>query len=78
MAEGAELRIATDDPSYRLWILERVTDHPWFDWLAGGPDDWSRRPTDWPPTRYEAKAVKAGRKPVYLRLRRRGSAREKA
>ena len=78
MKPGAELRIATDDPSYREWILERVTDHPWFDWTAAGPDDWRRRSADWPATRYEKKALKAGRKPVYLRLSRRAAAREKA
>lgn len=78
MKPGAELRIATDDPSYREWILERVTDHPWFDWTAAGPDDWRRRSADWPATRYEKKALRAGRKPVYLRLSRRAAAREKA
>ena len=78
MKPGAELRIATDDPSYREWILERVTDHPWFDWRVAGPDDWRRRSADWPATRYEKKALKAGRKPVYLRLSRRAAAREKA
>lgn len=78
MKPGAELRVATDDPSYRLWILERVTDHPWFDWTATAPQDWRERPADWPPTRYEQKALEQGRKPVYLRLLRRGEPREKA
>lgn len=78
MKPGAELRIATDDPSYRLWILERVTDHPWFDWPAEDPDDWRRRPGDWPPTRYEQKAIRAGRSPIYLSLRRRAEPRQKA
>ncbi|WP_455371937.1 tRNA (guanine(46)-N(7))-methyltransferase TrmB [Limibacillus halophilus] len=78
MKPGAELRVATDDPSYRLWILERVTDHPWFDWTAQEPNDWRERPEDWPPTRYEEKAIREGRKPVYLRLLRRRAAREKA
>ena len=35
------------------------------------PDDWRSRPADWPPTRYEAKALAAGRR---LRLRRPASA----
>ena len=34
------------------------------------PADWRERPLDWPATRYEEKAVKAGRRPVYLRFRR--------
>jgi hypothetical protein len=29
------------------------------------------RPEDWPPTRYEAKAISAGRQPIYWSLRRR-------
>ncbi len=78
MKPGAELRVATDDPSYRLWILERVTDHPCFDWSVEGPEDWRRRPEDWPPTRYEQKAIRAGRSPIYLSLRRRASPRQKA
>jgi tRNA (guanine-N7-)-methyltransferase len=30
------------------------------------------RPDDWPPTRYEEKALAAGRRPVYLRFTRAG------
>ncbi|HZS84841.1 MAG TPA: tRNA (guanosine(46)-N7)-methyltransferase TrmB [Stellaceae bacterium] len=71
MKGGAELRVATDDRSYLLWMLQRVPTHPAFEWLAKGPADWRTRPADWPATRYEAKAVAAGRAPVFLRLRRR-------
>ena len=71
MTDGAELRIATDDPGYQAWILERATGHPDFRWLAEGPADWQSRPADWPPTRYEKKAVAAGRRPAFLRFRRR-------
>jgi len=71
MPAGAELRLATDDPGYRAWMLERLNAHPAFEWLARGPADWRRRPDDWPPTRYEAKALAQGRAPVYLRFRRR-------
>jgi tRNA (guanine-N7-)-methyltransferase len=45
--------------------------HPDFSWLAEGPDDWRRRPEDWPATRYQAKAEASGRHPVYLRFARR-------
>jgi len=71
MADGAELRIATDDPAYQGWILEQATAEPAFAWLAAGPADWRLRPADWPATRYERKAIAAGRRPVYLRFRRR-------
>ena len=32
------------------------------------PADWRERPEDWPGTRYEAKAITAGRKPAFLRF----------
>ncbi len=67
---GAELRLATDDPSYLPWMVEHACRHPAFEWLAEGPADWRGRPADWPSTRYEQKML-AGHKPVFLRLRRR-------
>jgi tRNA (guanine-N7-)-methyltransferase len=71
MTDGAELRLATDDGNYLSWMLERVTEHPFFEWLVRGHDDWRDRPKDWPPTRFEQKARAAGRTPTFLRLRRR-------
>jgi tRNA (guanine-N7-)-methyltransferase len=71
MRGGAELRLATDDPDYLSWMLERVTRHPAFEWLARRPTDWRARPADWPPTRYEEKARDAGRAPYFLRIIRR-------
>lgn len=70
MADGAELRLATDDMDYLRWMLERLIAHQDFAWLAQGPGDWRQRPPDWPPTRYEAKAIQQGRAPRYLRFRR--------
>lgn len=71
MKDGAELRVATDDRDYVCWIIELLTDHPAFEWLARRPTDWRERPEDWPPTRYEKKALAAGRLPVFFRSRRR-------
>ena len=71
MAGGAELRLATDHPDYLGWILERITVHTAFDWLARRPGDWRERPADWPATRYERKALEEGRQPSFLRFRRR-------
>lgn len=70
MKPGAELRLATDDPSYLPWMVEHACTHPAFEWLAERPADWRGRPADWPPTRYEQKML-AGHKPVFLQLRRR-------
>jgi tRNA (guanine-N7-)-methyltransferase len=71
MKPGAELRLATDDADYLAWMLERVTRHPAFEWLARRASDWRTRPADWPPTRYEEKARGAGRAPCFLQVRRR-------
>ena len=71
LRDGAELRLASDHAPYVAWIVERATAHPDFDWLAEGPEDWRQRPADWPPSRYEEKALAEGRRPAYLRFRRR-------
>jgi tRNA (guanine-N7-)-methyltransferase len=74
MRPEAELRIASDEPGYVAWTLQQVLPHPGFVWLARRADDWRRRPAGWPPTRYEQKALAAGRKPAYLTFRRRAPA----
>ena len=69
MLPGAELRLATDDPSYLPWMVEHAGEHPAFEWLGDGPGGSRERPADWPATRYEKKKL-AGT-PIFLRLRRR-------
>ena len=68
------LRIATDHPVYLGWTLRIMGRQPWFDWTARRAADWLERPADWPPTRYEAKALKEGRRCTYLSYRRNGTA----
>ena len=70
MKPNAELRFATDDHSYLLWALERLCAHPAFHWCAQSAQDWRMRSADWPQTRYEAKAITAGRTCTYLRFAR--------
>lgn len=71
MAPEAELRIATDIADYVRSSLEAVRVSGAFEWLAEIPASWRERPQDWPQTRYERKALKEGRKAIYLRFRRR-------
>ncbi len=71
LVDGAELRLATDDPGYLRWMLQRLHGHASFCWLAEDAADWRRRPADWPETRYAVKAADAGRPSTYLRYRRR-------
>lgn len=66
---GRELRFATDDKSYLPYALERLMAHPAFAWTVQGVQDWKTRPQGWPPTRYEAKAIKGP--PAFLRFLRR-------
>ena len=74
LKDAGELRMASDDPAHIRWILDHLTACLDFEWLARSPADWRRRPVDWPATRYEEKAMKAGRGAVCLRFRRRARA----
>ena len=67
---GAELRVATDDADYARWMLEALLAEPRLEWTAERAADWRERPADWPATRYEEKALAAGRRPTFLRFRR--------
>ena len=71
MKPAAELRVASDDPVYIGWALAHLVPHPAFAWTAQGPGDWRERTADWPGTRYESKALREGRRPVFLRFTRR-------
>jgi len=64
---GAEWRVVTDDPIYQAWVTDVMAAQDLF---ATGPAA-SVRPADWPPTRYEAKALAAGRQPAYWSFIRR-------
>ena len=58
---GAEWRIASDDPTYQAWVAEVFAGTALFD-LAPPAE---ARPPGWPGTRYEAKALREGRRPLY-------------
>ncbi len=68
MRPGAELRVGTDIGDYARTILIAFQAELAFRWLAEHPDDWRVRPADWPETRYERKAITAGRRCAYLRF----------
>ena len=70
LADDAEFRVATDDVGYVRWTLEHLIRHPDVRWAATGPGDWRNPPQDWVETRYQRKAVAAGRRPVFLCFRR--------
>lgn len=66
MKPGAQLRFATDIDDYSAWTLCRIRRSPHFDWPARSDADWLTPWEGWPSTRYEAKALREGRNPVYL------------
>ena len=70
MRPGAELRFASDIAVYVRWTLDHMRRSAEFEWTAQTAADWRDPPRDWPGTRYEAKALDAGRVPTYLSFRR--------
>jgi tRNA (guanine-N7-)-methyltransferase len=66
LARGGEWRIASDDPTYQAWTDDVLAGQS----LLRLASRTKIRPPGWPPTRYEAKAIAAGRQPVYWSLAR--------
>ena len=58
MSRGSVLRFATDIADYGDMIIEHMTHQSHF---AAKPGLLTERPADWPVTRYEQKAIAAGR-----------------
>jgi tRNA (guanine-N7-)-methyltransferase len=65
---GGELRFATDHPDQARWVLMHVLADRRFSWPVRSAADWRDPPEDWVATRYERKALAAGRPCVYLRF----------
>jgi tRNA (guanine-N7-)-methyltransferase len=62
LEEGGEFRFATDVESYAEWTRDEVAKHGGLKIVSESAEPWS----DWPGTRYEAKAVRAGRAASYF------------
>ena len=67
---GGTFRFASDIDTYVNWTLLHCRAHGAFDWQAGDAGDWHAPYAGWPGTRYEAKALREGRRPAYLTFRR--------
>jgi tRNA (guanine-N7-)-methyltransferase len=63
---GGLFCFASDIDTYVNWTLSHIASHPRFQWTAAKAADWQEPWRDWPGTRYEAKAIREGRVPVYL------------
>jgi len=66
LKDGGTLRIASDIASYIDWTLEHMTRRAEFVRTQASLAAPAARPADWPPTRYEHKALRERRKPAYL------------
>lgn len=64
------LQIATDHKVYKSWVLRTMKDCPNFEWTARCSDDWRQPPADWAETKYQQKAIREGRRPVFFEYRR--------
>jgi tRNA (guanine-N7-)-methyltransferase len=67
---GGEFRFGTDHPVYLRWALMQMNRRQDFAWQISGPEDFLKRPADWPETRYERKARRLGHEVWYFRFRR--------
>jgi tRNA (guanine-N7-)-methyltransferase len=68
LADGGELRVASDDPVYAAWAARHLDGHPAFEKVLATTDR-ALVPADWPATRYEQKCI-TGRAPVFFLYRR--------
>ena len=70
MLPGSELRVSTDIPDYARQAVEQVRLNDDFEWIVNRRADWLTPWDGWRSTRYELKALEAGRIPHYLAFRR--------
>ena len=67
LKHGGVWRVASDDPTYQNWVQAVMGAQTMFE----APPPVTERPMGWPPTRYEAKALRSGRTPLYWTFTRR-------
>jgi tRNA (guanine-N7-)-methyltransferase len=63
---GATFCFASDIADYVNWTLMHIHAHGGFQIDDSGESDWRKPYPNWPGTRYEAKALREGRRPAYL------------
>lgn len=70
LKKGGVLRVATDHKVYKGWTLRRLHEDSNFKWTAKCGNDWKQEPSDWVRTKYQMKAIREGRKPVFFDFER--------
>ncbi|MEO0497433.1 MAG: tRNA (guanine(46)-N(7))-methyltransferase TrmB [Pseudomonadota bacterium] len=69
---GGVLRFASDIDSYQNWTLAMVAKASDLHWTAKASSDWHEPWDHWVRTRYEAKAIREGRRAGYFIFERSG------
>lgn len=70
LKKGGLFRVATDHPVYKRHVLRVMHACPDFIWTAKCGNDWKHEPEDWVQTKYQAKAIREGRRPVFFNYKR--------
>lgn len=70
LKKGGILQIATDHPVYKKWTLDIMHQNKDFVWTAKCSNDWRNSPKDWCETKYQRKAIREGRRPVFFEFER--------
>ncbi len=70
LKSGGLFRIATDHPVYKRHVLRTMYKDTNFVWTAKCGNNWRREPADWVKTKYQQKAIREGRRPVFFDYRK--------
>ena len=70
LKKGGILQIATDHKVYKRHVLHTMHASQDFIWTAQKIADFDTPPQDWFETKYQKKAVREGRKPVFFEYKR--------
>lgn len=71
LKKGGNLFIASDHPVYIPWVMLVMRDQNFFEWNARKSSDFVNTPVDWETTKYEQKAIRESRAPIYLSFTKR-------
>jgi len=70
LKKGGLFRVATDHPVYKRHVLRVMHACPDFIWTAKCGNDWKHEPKGWVRTKYQEKAIREGRRPVFFNYKR--------
>lgn len=66
LKKGGLFRVATDHPIYKRHVLRTMHECKDFVWNAKCGNDWKCAPKDWVKTKYQEKAIREGRRPIWF------------